>query len=323
MKFKIDFDIAPLQAQINHEDALFLLGSCFAENIAAKLLENKFNLYVNPNGIVFNPISIFNTLAHICDDTNNDESAMLQSDGMWYSFHHHSAIKAQSKEELLSKIQAINQNAKHALSQAKHLVITMGSAWVYEYLPQHTIVANCHKVPQTQFIKRLLSVDEIVVAFKGIYPKIIKLNPGLNIMLTVSPVKYLRDGIIENNLSKSTLLLAVDAICKSHSLPYFPAYEIVNDELRDYRFYAEDMAHPSETAIQYVWERFVDTCVSEESKLLMLQLEEIRKAYHHRPFNEESEQHQKFKKSFLQKAQQLQNKHPYLRLEAEILYFSV
>ena len=323
MKFKIDFDIEPLQPKINHEDALFFVGSCFAENIAAKLLENKFKIYFNPNGIVFNPISIFNTLAHICEDENYDENALLQSDDMWYSFHHHSAIKAQSKEELLSKIKAINNEAKQALAQAKHLVITMGSAWVYEYLPNKEIVANCHKVPQTQFQKRLLSTAEIVEAFNDIYPKIKKLNPNISIMLTVSPVKYLRDGIIENNLSKSTLLLATDTICKTHSLPYFPAFEIVNDELRDYRFYAEDMAHPSESAIQYVWERFMDTCVSEGSKLLMQQLDEIRKAYHHRPFNEDSVQHQKFKKQFLQKAQDLKNKHPYLSLEAEISYFSV
>lgn len=323
MKFKIDFDIAPIHPKINHEDALFFVGSCFAENIAAKLLENKFNIDVNPNGIVFNPISIFNTLAHVCEDKNYAENALLQSDDMWYSFHHHSAIKAQSKEELLSKIKSINNEAKQALSQANYLIITMGSAWVYEYLPNKEIVANCHKVPQAKFQKRLLSVDEIVEAFNGIYSKIKKLNPNISIMLTVSPVKYLRDGIIENNLSKSTLLLAADAICKTHSLHYFPAFEIVYDELRDYRFYAEDMAHPSESAIQYVWERFVDTCVSEESKQLMQQLEEIRKAYHHRPFNEDSAQHQKFKKLFLQKAQELQNKHPYLSLEAEISYFSV
>jgi hypothetical protein len=323
MKFKLDFDIEPLPSKINHEDGLFLVGSCFAENIAAKLYENKFKIYSNPNGIVFNPFSIFNSLAHICEDKNYDENALLQSDDMWYSFHHHSAIKAQIKEELLSKVKAINKEAKEALAQAKHLFITMGSAWVYEYLPHQEIVANCHKVPQTQFQKRLLSIIEIVEAFNAIYPKIKKLNPNINIMLTVSPVKYLRDGIIENNLSKSTLLLAVDAICKTHSLPYFPSYEIVNDELRDYRFYKDDMAHPSETAIQYVWERFVDTCIAEESKQLMQQLEEIRKAYHHRPFNEDSAQHQKFKKLFLQKAEDLQNKHPYLSLEAEISYFSV
>lgn len=323
MKFKIDFDIEPLPSKINHEDGLFLIGSCFAENIATKLTENKFNIYTNPNGIVFNPISIFNTLGLLCEDKNYDENALLQSDEIWYSFHHHSAIKAQSKEELLNKIQAINKEAKQALVQAKQLVITMGSAWVYEYLPHHEIVANCHKVPQVQFQKRLLSVAEIVESFNGIYPKIKKLNPNINILLTVSPVKYLRDGIIENNLSKSTLLLAADTICKTHSLPYFPAFEIVNDELRDYRFYAEDMAHPNETAIQYVWESFVSACVGDESKHLMQQLDEIRKACHHRPFNVESAQHQKFKKLFLQKTQDLQNKHPYLSLEAEISYFSV
>lgn len=323
MKFKIDFDIEPLPSKINHEDALFFIGSCFAENIAAKLSENKFKIYSNPNGIVFNPISIFNTLGLLCDDKNYDENALLQSDDIWYSFHHHSVIKAQSKEELLSKIHAINKEAKQALMQAKQLVITMGSAWVYEHLSNHEIVANCHKLPQSQFQKRLLSVAEIVEAFNGIYPKIKKLNPSINILLTVSPVKYLRDGIIENNLSKSTLLLAADAICKTYSLAYFPAFEIVNDELRDYRFYAEDMAHPNEMAIQNIWESFVSACVSEESKLLMLQLDEIRKAYHHRPFNDESAQHQKFKKLFLQKTQDLQNKHPYLSLEAEISYFSV
>jgi hypothetical protein len=323
MKFKLDFDIEPLPSKINHEDGLFLVGSCFAENIAAKLYENKFKIYSNPNGIVFNPISVFNTLGPLCEDKSYDENILLQSNDNWYSFHHHSAIKAQNKEELLDKIKAINKEAKQALAQAKYLVITMGSAWVYEHLAHHEIVANCHKLPQSQFQKGLLSVAEIVEAFNDIYPKIKKLNPNIYILLTVSPVKYLRDGIIENNLSKSTLLLAADVICKTNSLFYFPAFEIVNDELRDYRFYAEDMAHPSESAIQYVWERFVDACVSKESKQLMQQLDEIRKAYHHRPFNEESVQHQKFIKLFLQKTQDLQNKHPCLSLEAEISYFSV
>lgn len=323
MKFKIDFDIEPLHPKINHADALFFIGSCFAENIAAKLYGNKFNIHLNPNGIIFNPISIFKMIDMLCDDKRAEEGDCIQSDEMWYSFQHHSIVRATTKEELMLSLGQIHLDAKAALMQAKHLVITMGSAWVYEHIITKKIVANCHKVPQNQFTKRLLSTEEIISAFEQMFKKLKVFNPEIHIVLTVSPVKYLRDGVVENNLSKSTLLLAANTLKEKYHLNYFPAFEIVNDELRDYRFYDSDLAHPSAIAIDYVWDRFVESCMSSESILLMKQLDEIIKAYKHRPFNEETLPHKNFKKRYLQKAKQLNIDYPYLDLRDEILYFSV
>jgi hypothetical protein len=325
MEMHLNYTPAPSSVKISHADKVLLIGSCFAENIGEKLTSSKFNTVVNPNGILFNPASIATALrSYLQPETRNEKQE--SNNGLHFSFEHHGSFSSTTKAELEEKIKNATHTAHKQLKEAKFLIITFGSAFAYRHLQTNSIVANCHKLPQQDFKKELLSVETIVADYKLLFEELKKFNPQLNIILTVSPVKYLRDGIVENNLSKAILIQSVHQLLTLNNQPstlnYFPAYELVTDDLRDYRFYKEDMAHPNEQAINYVWEKFSNVYFSEETNSLIKNIKDITQAASHRPINENTEQHQKFKQAYLQKCNELEKKYPNLNFSHEKQIYS-
>lgn len=313
---------------IAHVNQLLLIGSCFTENIGALLHENKFSVLENPNGILFNPISVCNALTMYIDNEQINTSDLFELNECWHSWRHHGRFSGLTDQESIQKINSSTQAAHTFLKHADFLFITLGSAWVYELTKSASgfkpsfVAANNHKAPADWFAKRLLSVDEVLAAMDNIIHRLHQFNNELKIIFTISPVRHLREGMIENNRSKAVLIQAVHHLVnKFEGMYYFPAYELVIDDLRDYRFYAEDLVHPNYHATKYVWEKFVDACISEEAKQDMVFLQEIALAYKHNPFNPNTSQHLSFRKKYVQLATDFARNHPHINLQEEIRYF--
>jgi lysophospholipase L1-like esterase len=290
--------IVPLNKEtrnsIDYNAKILLLGSCFSENIGDKLNYFKFQTSQNPFGILFHPKAIENLVTNAINEKKYLPEDLIFQNERWHSFDAHSSLSTTDKNELLANLNSAIIATNKKLKEATHIIITLGTSWVYRFIETDVIVANCHKIPQKKFLKTLLSVDEITKSLKTTISHLKSVNKNIHILFTVSPVRHLKDGFIENMQSKSHLITAIHSIMKTKNSSYFPSYEIMMDELRDYRFYAEDMIHPNKTAINYIWERFSETRISESSKLTMKEVETIQKGISHRPFNENSEQHQKF-----------------------------
>ncbi len=308
--------------QLHHQTPIVSIGSCFAEHIGARLERLKFPICRNPFGILYNPMSIGKGLQLLLEDYSFSEKDLVQHNGIWHSFQHHSQFSGLDKAEVLANIRATSTQASKVLHSSNRLILTFGTAYVYEHLEQQEIVANCHKIPATKFQKRRLDIAEIVAAYRPLFQKLKTKNSEIEILLTVSPVRHIRDGIIENQRSKATLLLAIDALCEAFDfVHYFPAYEIVMDDLRDYRFYQADLLHPSEVAIDYVWEVFEKSLFSEETKQLNKQLTKLQQAATHRPFHVKSDGHQAFLKKQLEKIAVLSRQYTFLDFREERLVF--
>lgn len=289
MRFHLDHSPKKFGFQIDHTQQSFLIGSCFSTNIADILNDHKYKVYNNPDGILFNPISIGESLEKIVSQTKTNNNHLLQRDGSYYSFLHHSSINAASEKELIQKIDLETDRSHAFLKTADYLIITFGTAYYYHHTELSTAVANCHKQPGNLFEKKLLAVNDVVNRFKTLLQHIQNLNPQLKVIFTVSPVKYLKDGLVENSISKSTLILAVhELISLNTNCYYFPAYELVSDDLRDYRFYKEDMAHPNQQAIDYVWQKFGECFFNRETQILNDKLHKLNQALKHRKMHENS-----------------------------------
>lgn len=322
MNFRLTFPVAPLEPSLQYTDKLLLTGSCFAEEIGARLQQNKFNVNVNPNGILFNPLSIAQSMQSYLDKKEYTEADVFMHEDLWHSWDHHSRFSGDSKEAVLAAINESQAAASQRLKEADWLVITLGSAYVYVLKENNQVVANCHKVPEQAFYKRLLTADEIIAALDNMMHRLFFQNRKVNILFTVSPVRYVRDGVVENNLSKAILLQAVHHLVnKFNRLFYFPAYELVIDDLRDYRFYKEDLVHPNELAISYVWDHFATNCISPETQKILQQVTEIIRARQHRPFNPQTPQHQQFLQAYVKKTKALIAAHPFLEMGEELGYF--
>lgn len=308
---------------ISYEFKILLLGSCFSENIGEKLEYFKFKNTQNPFGILFNPKAIETLIERAIQQKEFNESDIFFQNGQWHCFDAHSKLSDVSKENVLNSLNSGVAKTKAALQKASHIIITLGTAWVYRHIATNKIVANCHKVPQKQFKKELLSVDEIYNSLNKIVTSISSVNPNATLLFTVSPVRHLRDGFAENTLSKSHLISAIHQILESSSsllgrglgagAYYFPSYEIMMDELRDYRFYAEDMIHPNTTAINYIWERFKTVWVSEDSYQTMEKVDTIQKGLRHKPFNPNSEAHQNFLQKLEKQKQALSSRFQHIK----------
>jgi hypothetical protein len=323
MEFRLTFPVTPLPSPIQYTDRVLMMGSCFAEEIGARLQDHRFNAVVNPHGILYNPISITQALHTYLDGKQYTAADLFERDGLWHSWAHHSRYSSSNPEETLSAINLFQQAAAEQLENADWLMLTLGSAFAYVLKENGHIVGNCHKMPSATFYKKLLTPDDVITALDNVMHRLFFRNRKVKILFTISPVRYIRDGVIENNLSKAVLLQAVHHLVnKFDRLFYFPAYELVTDDLRDYRFYKEDLVHPNEMAINYVWEHFTQSCLSEEAKQLQPAIADIRKAMLHRPFNEDSVQHQQFRATYARKVQQLMAKYPFLNMQAELRYFS-
>jgi len=305
--------------QIDYSSQLLLLGSCFSENIAAKLEHFKFQSVQNPFGILFHPQAIENLIVRATAQKKYTETEVFFENERWHCFDAHSDLSDVSKQELLNKLNGGLQQTYEQLTNATHLVITFGTAWVYHKIETKAIVANCHKVPQKKFSKELLSIESIVEHLEKIIKTVQSVNKKVQFVFTVSPVRHLKDGFIENQRSKAHLITAVHGVLsprgQSRGLSYFESYETLMDELRDYRFYKTDMVHPNQFAIDYIWEKFKYVWVAESADTTMNKVEEVQKGLAHRPFNSDSEEHLKFLKSLEEKITYLQQEHGFMKFD--------
>ncbi len=322
MDFRLEFDPPSLSQKIDLDDKIMLVGSCFTDHVFNYLTASKFSAFQNPNGVLFNPISIANALNRYVENKHILPSELFERNGIWNHWDFHSNLSCTSPEESLLRMNETISMAHGYLKNAKWLIITLGSAFVYE-LAGAQIVANCHKMPASQFTKRMLNPQEIISAYESVIAQLKQFNNQLNIIFTISPVRHLRDGFVENNRSKSVLIHAVDKLTlNQEQLHYFPSYELVVDDLRDYRFYAEDMVHPNYLATRYVWEKFTTAAINGRSREVMKELEQLNMAFHHKPLHPDSTEHSKFRNKYKEIAQSLAARFPSMDLSKEINYFS-
>ena len=295
MNFRTNIQLQKERNQIDYNAKLLLIGSCFSENISKKLDYFKFQTFSNPFGILFNPKAIENLITKAINSEKYTENNIFNLNERWHCFDAHSNLSAVSKNNLLNNLNRAIQQTNKQLSEASHIIITLGTARVYRFIETDTIVGNCHKVPQKKFLNELLTVDEITASLENTCALIKDVNPTATIIFTVSPVRHLKDGFVENAQSKAHLLAAIHKIVDIRKqLHYFPSYEIMLDDLRDYRFYDNDMIHPNQTAINYIWELFKNVWIDERSTKIMNEVEAIQKGLKHKPFNPNSKKHQQF-----------------------------
>ena len=322
MQFFTPTHIPPLQPTLRHSDRVVVMGSCFAEHIGARLSEMKWRTVVNPFGVLYNPLSIAEAMGRLISvRPYTEEELTLYPYGGWSTWMHHSRYAHPDKGTALQLINGSLATGSRMLAQADMLIVTLGTAWVYRLKETGHVVGNCHKVPECAFTRQRLTVEETVEAMTTMFTQLWKMNPTLRMIITVSPVRHLKDTLHGNQLSKATLLLAVDELCRRFPdrVHYFPAYEILMDELRDYRFYADDMAHPSPQAVEYVWERFVEHMTHREAQSFMTQWTKVARALAHRPFRPEGEEYKQFVHQTILKIMELKEKYPHIEVETEIM----
>ena len=329
MDFHLEFSPKQISQKINHQHKLLLMGSCFTENIGDKLVAHKFSVLQNPNGILFNPVSVKQAVENYIANKVIDENDLFYLNESWHSWQHHSRFSGITKEDAINKINISTRTALDYLKETDFIIITFGSAWVYELTDKatnkklYTVAANNHKAPADWFNRRLLTNDEVIHEIESIVSQLQNFNPHIKIIFTISPVRHLREGFVENNRSKAALINAVHLATETfENVFYFPAYELVIDDLRDYRFYAEDMVHPNYAATNYVWQKFMATCIDEPAQQLMQEINEINAAINHKPFNPSSAAHKDFKLKYRNIIQTMQQKHPYLNLTEQLHYFA-
>ncbi|MEW7278642.1 GSCFA domain-containing protein [Aquimarina sp. 2201CG1-2-11] len=313
MNLQTKIPLQPKEPQIDYTSGILSLGSCFAENIGEKLSQYKFRNDINPFGILFHPKAIETFLWMATQDEKYTETDLFFMNERWHCFDAHSSLSSTDKNTLRNHLNKKLAVTKAKIQTSSHVIITLGTAWVYRLKALDMIVANCHKIPQKEFQKELLSVNEVVQCLQNCIHLVRAINPSVQFIFTVSPVRHSKDGFVENTRSKSHLFTAIHhVIDKIKGASYFPAYEIMMDELRDYRFYNEDMIHPSKLAIQYIWECFIEVWISKEATQIMNKVEEIVKGISHKPFNPQSVAYQKFLKKLELKKEQLTREHPHM-----------
>ena len=310
MKLYTTVHVTPSEKKIGYGDKILLLGSCFADNIGAKFEEHYFQTTINPFGTLYNPASIAKAVLDMGYGPSGME--LVEHNGLWHSMMHHGSYSGVDKEEVIARCEESRIQMQETLQQASVVIVTFGTAWVYEY--EGEVVANCHKLPANRFVRRRLTVNEIV----DMWQPIIASMPDKHWIFTVSPIRHVKDGLHENQVSKAILLQAVDRLTsiQSNSLmgskSYFPSYEIMLDELRDYRFYAEDMVHPSQVAVEYIWLRFVETYMTTDTQQEMRILHQLWRDRHHRFLHPDSPEAEQFAEHIKTRLQQLQPRYPWL-----------
>jgi hypothetical protein len=315
MNFRIKIRISKLNSPIDYSSKIVSLGSCFAVNMAEKLNFFKFQNSCNPFGILFHPLAIEKIISKAIKLEFFTEEDIFFHNERWHCFDVHSALSNPDKEAFLNVLNELVKATNKQITEATHFIITYGTSWVYRNKQMGKVVANCHKVQQNQFGKEILSVATIERSIQNTIDLIEKVNPSCAIIFTVSPVRHIKDGFQENLRSKSNLISALHSVLEVSPLwarGIFPSYEIMMDELRDYRFYADDMLHPNQVAIDYIWERFSESTISEKAFSTMEAVETIQKGLLHRPFNSNSESHLKFLKQLELKISNLKNEFPYM-----------
>lgn len=319
MKFNTTIDIPQVEYNISHKNKILILGSCFTQNIGEKLLSSKFDININPFGVLYNPLSISNSIKILLLNKKFAQKDIFIHKGIYSSFYHHSSFSSINAETCLNNINHRLEEGTQSIHSADILFITFGTSYVYELKESKQVVGNCHKLPANSFNRFRLNINEIVEEWVNTINDLRKINPNIKIIFTVSPIRHVRDGLHDNQISKSTLLIAIEQIkSELDNIEYFPAYEILIDDLRDYRFYAEDMVHPNNTAISYIWEIFSQTYFSEETQSIIKEWTKIHSCLTHRPINKEGEEYKQFLKQTLLKLKSFSEKYKYICCRKEI-----
>jgi hypothetical protein len=318
MKWKIDFKIDSINSPANYQDKMLIAGSCFAENIGRFLIKYKFDALINPHGILHNPASLVATLDVCLMNQKYTESDLFFDHGLWHSWDHHESFSNVDKSRCLRNINSSVEKAHEQFNQADWLILTFGSAGIYRLIAEGRIVSNCHKRPASEFDYYLMPPEKVISILDDFIQRLFEQNRKIKIVFTVSPVRYVRYGLTESNLSKAVLLYAVHELVKKYErLYYFPSYEIVIDELRDYRFYGEDLAHPSPQASQYVWDRFAEYFMSAEAKSILETIKDIIQSAGHRPLHPASGEYKKFAEAQLKRVENIEKDYPFINFEPE------
>ena len=315
IKFRTEVDLTPFKKKLSYRHQSLMIGSCFAENIGFYMQERCLPIQINPFGILYNPFSIANCLEMVMARKKFLHDDLFSSNGLYHSFSHHSRFSGPDPIRVLEQININIAEAYRKLSSASHLFLTFGTSWVFHNTEGGNVVSNCHKLPPSTFTHKRLSVEQITTRWISIIDHLKRINPELHLVFTVSPIRHLKDGAHENQLSKSTLLLAIDeliSIYGSELISYFPSYEIVMDDLRDYRFYAADMTHLSELTIDYIREKFMMNTMDEEGRTIANEVGKLLHSLNHKPFNPQEKAYNSFLKTQIEKLELLQNRYPFV-----------
>ena len=322
MQLFLTLDIPPLPRPIAYTDNVLLIGSCFTEHISDRLQQHKFSVEANPNGILFNPLSVAASLDGYLDGKQYARNDLFYLNELWNSWDHHTRFSNTDPVAALNIINESQASASVFIKKADWIIITLGSAFQYYLKEKNQPVANNHRAPAQFFEKRLLSTQDITTALSTTIEKLYTVNPNAQLLFTISPVRHIRDGVVDNNRSKARLIEAVHTLCDTYAQAhYFPAYELVIDILRDYRFYDIDFVHPNFPATTFVWEQFVKACITPAARQLMPQVHEIMTAVAHRARFPETAAHKKFKESYAAKIKAITTTHPFLNMDEELKYF--
>jgi len=320
-KFRTEVTIFSSPHKISYRSSILFIGSCFTENIGVKMQEYKFNVDINPFGIVYNPLSVKQNLDALLECKQYAKSDLFHYTDRWISFDHHSRFSDKDAESCLERINQRIDYAAKKLKETDFLIVTFGTAWIYKLADSGKLVSNCHKLPSKFFQRELIKIEDIVQNYMLLIKSLLKINPQIKIILTVSPVRHWKDGPVQNTLSKSILLLAIHELVSAYDCTeYFPAYEIAIDDLRDYRFYEADMLHPNSQMTSYIWNKFCQAYFDDETVKLMKELEKLIHAMQHKPFFPGSVQHRDFLVKQVEYVTFLQEKYPFLNLSEDKIH---
>lgn len=323
MQLILNLDIPQLPRPISYTDKILLIGSCFTENMSERLEQHKFKTLSNPHGILFNPLSVAHSLDSYINNACYKKEDLFYLNELHNSWDHHTRFSHTNADEAISGINHSQQAASDFIRDANWVIITLGSAFQYYLVDGNRPVANNHRAPAQWFQKKLLTIEEITTSLKHTLERLHELNPSAQVLFTISPVRHIRDGVVDNNRSKARLIEVVHTLCQSHEFAhYFPAYELIIDILRDYRYYDIDMVHPNYLATSFVWEHFVKSCISADTQKTMKEVHDIAIARAHKTRFPDTEAHAKFKASYATKVADIQQRHPYLDMDDELAYFS-
>jgi len=323
MELRTTFEIEPSVNKITYNDPVLFTGSCFATEIGKQFEAGKMPVLINPSGTVYNPVSVCNTLDTIMEGRKYTSDDIYNYNGIWLSFNHYTDFSAEDPVTVLERINSAAERSHKFVSAAKFLFITFGTARVYRWNKSGSIVSNCHKIPSSEFTNELLAPSQIVSLWDAELTKLKSLFPALKVVFTISPVRHWKDGAHGNQISKSVLILAVEELMGHPSGPgYFPAYELVMDDLRDYRFYDDDMLHPSSSAINYVWQRFSDCYLDSRTVELRNEVIKVTRACSHRLTSALERKKKEFARSMIERISKIEDKIPTVDLKAEKAHFS-
>jgi len=317
MKLQTEVNISPLKYKIDSTKRGLSIGSCFAQRVALRLRRLYLSIAINPFGVLYNPQSVADTIERLVGGEPFTEADLCFDGELWHSFAHHGSFSSPSLKRTLNMINTALDDGAEMLRRADYVIITFGTAWVFRHICSGMTVANCHKFPASDFVRERLNVEQMVETFEYIFRTVLS---DKRVILSVSPIRHIKDGLAENSLSKAVLRVAAAELCeRCPNVEYFPAYEIMLDELRDYRFYKTDMLHPSEQAVDHIAERFMQAAVEHDTRELISKVEKIVTALEHRPMNPDTEAYARFRSEIETKIEELRKSHPEIVLPEKLL----